>query len=113
MRVSTQALARHLSELVAVAWPSFTTDEQLEQLAGLVAAVATGERPGPLWDGARTLPYALDAKAQRVVNYLAPCTLEQVGAVLGITRERVRQLEEGKLRVFRRRAELRAARGAL
>lgn len=51
-----------------------------------------------------TLPFELDVAAQRFVeDHPNGATLEEIGAALGLTRERVRQIEEialAKIRKF-------------
>lgn len=54
-----------------------------------------------------TTPYADDVEAQRLVEANPDgMTLEQVGDVLGVTRERVRQIEAGALKSLRLRCAL-------
>jgi hypothetical protein len=47
-----------------------------------------------LWPGANDLPWDEDFRAQYLVNCCGRLSLEQTGKVLGISRERVRQIEE-------------------
>lgn len=42
-----------------------------------------------------------------VLRYLEGMTLEQVGQIMGVTRERVRQIENKAIRMLRARPELR------
>lgn len=52
----------------------------------------------------------LNEREAQVVQYrfglldLEPCTLEQVGGMMGVTRERIRQIEANALRKMRHRA---------
>lgn len=54
----------------------------------------------------------LGERESKVVMYrfglldLEPCTLEQVGDMMGVTRERIRQIEAKALRKMRHRASL-------
>jgi hypothetical protein len=54
-----------------------------------------------LWPGANDLPFEADVIAQKLVNWHGPFTLETIGECLGITRERVRQVEARAFRKFR------------
>lgn len=53
-----------------------------------------------LWPGANELPWELDHVARAVVSVRGDrgFTLEEIGVCLGVTRERVRQLEKIGLR---------------
>lgn len=51
--------------------------------------------------------FGIRAKQVLVLRYLHDQTLEQVGQTLGITRERVRQIEAKALRMIRAKADLR------
>lgn len=53
------------------------------------------------WLGFSTLRYEHDRVAQRVCGH-GPYTLEEVGQMLGITRERVRQIEQQAIRKLAR-----------
>lgn len=53
---------------------------------------------GEIWEGAYDAPWALDDVAQAVVAEIGPMTLAEVGECLGVSRERVRQVEESALR---------------
>lgn len=64
-----------------------------------VSATHLGTARGELWEGACSLPYEADPIAQVVVRTFGAMTLEQVGGCMGLTRERVRQIES---RAFRR-----------
>lgn len=46
-----------------------------------------------LWPGANVLPYEDDIMAQIMLHEHGPFTLEEVGAMFGVTRERLRQIE--------------------
>lgn len=54
-----------------------------------------------MWPGANRLPYREDRMAQLVVRELAPLTLEQIGAILGVNRERARVMVEQALAKLR------------
>jgi hypothetical protein len=54
-----------------------------------------------LWEGANTLPFGADPIAQMVVNEFAPLTLETIGMCFGVSRERVRQIEDRALTKLR------------
>jgi hypothetical protein len=54
-----------------------------------------------MWPGAGWTPFECDPIAIAVVNELGPLTLTQVGGIIGVTRERVRQIEEGALNKLR------------
>jgi RNA polymerase primary sigma factor len=55
---------------------------------------------------------ALSEREAKVIVYrfgildLEPCTLEQVGSMMGVTRERIRQIEAKALRKMRQRAAI-------
>jgi DNA-directed RNA polymerase sigma subunit (sigma70/sigma32) len=51
--------------------------------------------------------FGIRAKQVLIMRYLHDMTLEQVGQTLGITRERVRQIEAKALRMIRAKADLR------
>ena len=51
--------------------------------------------------------FGIRAKQVLVLRYLHDQTLEQVGQTLGITRERVRQIEAKALRMIRAKTDLR------
>lgn len=54
-----------------------------------------------------TLAYALDEAAQRfVAEHPDGATLDEVGAAIGMTRERIRQIEDDAIAKMRRRAPL-------
>lgn len=69
------------------------------------ASRALPTHPGALIDG--TTRYADDPRAQYVVAaHPDGLTLDEIGELLGLTRERVRQIEEQALASLRRRLEL-------
>lgn len=67
--------------------------------------VVTAAEKRELWPGANALPFEADSMVQRLIDWHGPFTLEVVGACLGLTRERIRQVEESARRKFRANLE--------
>lgn len=75
----------------------------------MAKATWSRERTGePAWEGFDELPYEEDDRAWYVcqVHKGSGLNLEQVGELVGLTRERVRQVQLQAMRKLRRRLEL-------
>lgn len=55
-----------------------------------------------VWVGANWLPWDLDVVARHLTAKHGPFTLEEVATFMGLSRERVRQIEADALRAFHR-----------
>lgn len=60
-----------------------------------------------LWPGANTLSWKDDVTAQLMLAHKGPMQLDFIGACLGVSKQRVSQIEQEALRKLRRAAEKR------
>jgi RNA polymerase primary sigma factor len=78
------------------------TETRAEQIAGMLQ----GWETDPVTVSQRQR-FGIRAKQVLIMRFMHDMTLEQVGQALGITRERVRQIEAKAIRMIRAKADLR------
>jgi RNA polymerase primary sigma factor len=79
------------------------TPTRAEQIAGMLQEW----EPAGIAMPSQRERFGVRAKQVLIMRFMHDMTLEQVGQTLGITRERVRQIEAKALRMIRAKAELR------
>ncbi len=79
------------------------TETRAEQIAGMLQ----DWEPTDTASQSQRQRFGIRAKQVLIMRFMHDMTLEQVGQTLGITRERVRQIEAKALRMIRAKADLR------